>query len=139
MEIILNSDKEDEKEMIVWITDYRHLDIVEKPIRHIKPTKGILKIRDISLPKKNFYYNKIHHIQLKYSFIPLKKNNEIKSKEIKLYDNCNYPEFVKIFTTEDEAKIHYKKMAKEILNQYNEYFINVKTHLNLLKSKYENL
>ena len=124
MEIILNIHNPDEKldGTECWITDYRHLNIREKAIRNIKPTRGVLKFE-----------------RQKIRFYPFKKNNELKLKEIKTFDNTNYPTEIKCFTTEEECKSEYKKQFVVILKEFKKYEQTVIQQCNDLTQKFSTL
>lgn len=108
---------------IVWICDLRYNDYTQKPIRHIKPTKVL--IRDNSQTTKNIYYSASHFVGLN------KKGEPIKSKVISLFDNTGFRSRtgtpLDCFETEAECIEGYKKLcvtAIKGLNAFKEDFIS---------------
>jgi len=101
---------------IVWICDLRYNDYRKKPIRHIKPTRVL--IRSNKETDKIFYYSNSH-------FVELKVNGQPKSKMHSLFDNTGYREFkgveVNCFYTEKECKLFYKFMCNAVLHGYEEF------------------
>ena len=97
----------------VWVCDYRtNGNILEKPIRHIAPTKVILSNNE-SLPKnKTIYYADYH-------FRGITKSGKISSKIIAPYDNTGYRGYtgksLNIFFSEEECRNFYKKQCNNIL------------------------
>lgn len=105
---------------IVWICDYRHNDINDKPIRKIEPIKVIIRSTD-EIKNRVYYSNSF--------FSKIGKNEKPqKSSIIKVYDNTgfrSYPgEPVHVFTDEKECREFYLEqfkivrdmLAKEIEN-----------------------
>ena len=95
----------------IWICDYRFKNrYVDKPIRHIKPTKVMIRSNS-DLPKnKRIYYSDWH-------FNGLNKADEpLKSKIIAPFDNTGYRQFtgtpVHVFLTEEEAQEHYVNKSR---------------------------
>ncbi len=123
----INIRKDTEVHETVWICDYRHLNISEKPIRHVKPTKGMLTSKPCA------------YIGYRYTFVPFKKNGELKAKPISLYDNTSWPTFVRVFSTEDECRKCYKEMAKIVLDDFEHFLNNTQHQFNFLKSQFEKL
>jgi hypothetical protein len=98
----------------VWITDFRHNDINESPIRHIKPVRVVISDNG-SLPKnKAVYYSSFH-------FREIGKTGKILAKIIAPYDNTGYRsrtgDSVHIFLTEDEADKKYAEQCRVVLQQ----------------------
>jgi hypothetical protein len=98
----------------VWITDFRHNDINESPIRHIKPTRVVI-YDNSSLPKgKTIYYSSFH-------FREIGKTGKILTKIISPYDNTGYRsrtgDSLHIFLTEDEADKKYAEQCRVVLQQ----------------------
>lgn len=97
---------------IVWICDYRLKDINKKPIRHVPPTK--VMIRPISeLPvNTRIYYSESF-------FSPLSKKGELTSKIISPVDNTGYRSFVGtplcVFTTEEECIARYNYLCDIVI------------------------
>ncbi len=127
MKINLNKQNgQKEVNEIVWICDYRHLNISQKAIRHIKPTKGMLT------SKQTFY-------GYQYVFVPFKKNGELKSKAISLYDNTYSQIPVKLFSSEEECRKCYKEMAKIVLDEFEHLLNNTQHQFSFLKSQFAKL
>lgn len=98
----------------VWICDYRHDDIMNKPIRHVVPQK-VLIADNADLPKnKTVYYSPIH-------FVPLGKNDVPKKQVIAPFDNTGFRgrtgTSVNIFDTEKECRDFYLTQCKSIESQ----------------------
>ena len=98
---------------IVWVCDYRFNNrMVEKPIRHIKPTKVIV-CSNGDLPKnKRVYYSNVH-------FKPLnKKGLPIKSKVIAPYDNTGFRSYagvaLEVFLNKEECFSHYREVIENL-------------------------
>ena len=99
----------------LWITDFRFGSdgALNKPIRHVKPTKVKL-VSNSELPKnKTVYYSNYH-------FRPINKNGETsKSRIIAPYDNTGYRSYtgvsLNIFTDEKECKDFYIDLCKNRL------------------------
>lgn len=95
----------------VWICDYRHNDIANKPIRHVKPTEVIVVSNDDLPSGKVIYYADIH-------FKPIGKKGTPLKQIIAPYDNTGYRSFtgtsLNIFLTKDECVEHYLKQCEEI-------------------------
>lgn len=91
---------------LVWICDYRFDGLmINKPIRHIKPT-------NVSIVKSQFtYYSD-------WYFRKLKKNGDFIKKDISPYDNTGLRSrrgvAVQIFRTEKEAKDYYTSTCLEL-------------------------
>lgn len=101
----------------VWVCDYRHDDITEKPIRNIKPTEVVVVNND-DLPKnERVHYADIH-------FKPIGKNGEMLKKIIKPYDNTGYRSYagvsLNIFFTKEDCIEKYKEQCEKIKEQINE-------------------
>lgn len=103
----------------VWICDYRFNNVLEKPIRHIKPTK--VEIFDnFDLPKhKTVYYSTIH-------FRPYGKKGQPLKQIIAPFDNTGFRSCtgvsLNIFLTEEECIEHYlnqcQKIRKDIQSEW---------------------
>lgn len=89
---------------LVWICDYRHDDIMNKPIRHVVPQQVIIA-DNADLPKnKTVYYSPIH-------FLPLGRNGVPKKQVIAPFDNTGFRgrtgTSVNIFDNERECQEFY--------------------------------
>jgi hypothetical protein len=88
----------------VWICDYRHDDIMNKPIRHVIP-QAVVIADNADLPKnKTVYYSPIH-------FLPLGKGGVPKKQVIAPFDNTGFRgrtgTSVNIFDSEKECRAFY--------------------------------
>lgn len=93
----------------VWICDFRYTDFNNKPIRHVKPTKVI--VRSITETTKRVYYSNSF-------FSEIKKDGSVsKSSLIRLYDNTGYRSYpgipLNVFSTEKECLKKYKELSLE--------------------------
>lgn len=96
---------------LVWICDYRHDDIINKPIRHVVPQK-VMIVDNADLPKnKTVYYSPIH-------FVPLGKNDAPKKQVIAPFDNTGFRgrtgTSVNIFDSEQECRDFYRVQCQRI-------------------------
>lgn len=101
---------------VVWICDYRHDDIMNKPIRHVVPQKVIIA-DNADLPRqKTVYYSSFH-------FVPLGKNDVPKKQVIAPFDNTGFRGWtgtsVNIFDTEKECRDFYLIQCKQIEAEIN--------------------
>ena len=101
----------------VYICDLRYNDYSNKPIRQVKPTKVL--IRSNSETNTRVYYSESH-------FIPFNKKDEpIKTKVIKPYDNTGYRSYtgepLNAFDTLEECEKHYKKQVKIAIKGLEDY------------------
>lgn len=91
----------------VWICDFRYNDFNNKPIRHVKPTKVI--IRPTSETTKRVYYSDSFFSEIK------KDGSFSNSSLIKLFDNTGYRSFpgvaLNVFSTEKECIEQYRKLG----------------------------
>ena len=97
----------------LWVADYRHNNVTEKPIRHVEPQLVELCAND-TLPKnKTIYYADFH-------FRPVSKTGTVLKQVIAPYDNTGYRGYtgvsVGIFFTEQEAKDYYVKQCNIVLD-----------------------
>lgn len=97
-----------------WVTDFRHDDILNKPIRNITPT--LVKLFDNSnLPagKKVYYAN--------YHFKPVSKSGKVLATVIAPYDNTGFRGFtgvsVNIFFTKKEAQDFFTQQCDTVKEQ----------------------
>lgn len=95
----------------VWVCDYRHNDILEKPIRHVEPQK-VFVVCNSELPKnKTVYYSDFH-------FRPVGNKGQMLSKIIAPFDNTGYRSYtgvsLNIFLTKEECIEHYIKQCNDI-------------------------
>jgi len=67
---------------MVWICDLRYDNYGDKPIRHIRPTKAL--VRDNKETTKNIYYSESHFVELN------KKDEPIKSKVHSVFDSTGF-------------------------------------------------
>lgn len=102
---------------IVWICDFRYNDFNNKPIRHVKPIKVI--IRDKSEADKRIYYSDSFFSEFK------KDGNVSNSSVIKLFDNTGYRSFpgfaLQVFSTEKECIKKYKSLALEAEKEFDKW------------------
>lgn len=101
----------------VWICDFRHDDIMNKPIRHIVP-QAVVIADNADLPKgKTVYYSNIH-------FLPLGKNGTPQKKVIAPFDNTGFRgrtgTGVNVFDTEKECRDFYLTQCNTVKSQIEE-------------------
>lgn len=115
---------------IVWVCDYRHNDIANKPIRHIKPTEVIIVSNDDLPDNKTVYYSDIH-------FRPIGKKGQPLKRIIAPYDNTGFRSYpgvsLNIFLTKEECVKHYFKQCQEILGEIEEEIVRVNERLDGIK------
>lgn len=101
----------------LFITDYRHDNIHNKPLRHIKPTEVILYNNVDLPPRKHVYYADYH-------FRAVSKTGKILSAIIAPYDNTGYRSFtggsLNIFLTLKEAQACYVIQCQKVIEQAEE-------------------
>jgi len=95
----------------LWIADYRHQSINDKPIRHLVPTEVRL-ISNVDLPPhKRIYYADFH-------FRPYGKTGKLLAQIIAPYDNTGYRGYtggsVGVFFTREEAVAYYLDQCQEV-------------------------
>jgi hypothetical protein len=99
----------------VWICDYRKESLLQKPIRHVKPT--YVEVCDNGTTDKPVYYSPIHFRPVGQSGAPLKR-------VIPPYDNTGYRGFkgtaLHIFITEEDAIEHYNNRCDSIIEDMRE-------------------
>lgn len=119
-------------EKIVWICDLRYNDYRKKPIRHVKPTKVLIRSNKES--DKTFYYCDSH-------FVELNKNDQPKKKTHSLYDNTGFRSYkgvpVNCFETEAECIEYYKKLCQEVVDGYELFKKSFFTHITHIDQKME--
>lgn len=101
----------------VWICDFRHEDIMNKPIRHIVP-QAVVIADNADLPKgKIVYYSNIH-------FLPLGKNGTPQKKVIAPFDNTGFRgrtgTGVNVFDNEKECRDFYLSQCDTVKEQIEE-------------------
>jgi len=98
----------------LYITDFRHDDILNKPIRNIVPTEVELFSND-DLPKGKTVYYAEHH------FRAISKTGKVLAAVIAPYDNTGFRGYtgvsVNIFKTMEEAKAHYVTQCEAVIRQ----------------------
>lgn len=99
----------------VWVCDFRQPDLNKKAIRHVKPTKVIVKSNN-DLPKnKTVYYSENH-------FSPINDKGKITSKIISPVDNTGFRSRsgveLNVFDNEIECKAYYKCQCQDIIDRY---------------------
>lgn len=113
---------------IVWICDFRYTDFNIKAARDISPKKVI--IRPTSETKNRVYYSNSF-------FSEIKNDKVVNSSVIKLYDNTGYRSYagvpLNIFTTEEEAVVEYKKLAKNLLEDFKNFKENTISWMGVLE------
>lgn len=113
---------------IVWICDLRYTDFNIKAARDISPKKVI--VRPTSDTSKTVYYSNSF-------FSEIKNEKVVNSSIIKIYDNTGYRSFpgvpLNIFTTEEEAQDEYKRLALNLLKDFNKYKENSMSYFNVLE------
>lgn len=95
----------------VWVCDYRHNDILKKPIRHVPPKEvEIFDNHDLPKPKK-VYYSHIH-------FRPINKKGAALKQVIAPFDNTGYRSYegesLNIFLTKEECIEYYLKQCRKV-------------------------
>lgn len=97
---------------IVWICDLRYKDYDDKPIRHIKPTRVI--IRSNIETTKRIYYSDSHFCKLN------SKDNILTSQVIALFDNTGYRclsgTALNVFDNKGACIRYYKKLCKKAIS-----------------------
>ena len=68
---------------VLWVCDLRYRDYADKPIRHIKPTKVLVRSNKKLEGKKKIYYSDSH-------FVAFGKGDKLTKKVIALFDNTGY-------------------------------------------------
>jgi len=101
---------------VVYICDYRFIDINNKPIRHVKPTK-VMVVDNSELPKnKTVYYSETH-------FRPFTKTGKVSNKIIAPFDNTGYRYrtggCVNIYDNMEECIEKYNKQCELAINELN--------------------
>jgi len=100
---------------IVWVCDFRKPDLDKKPIRHVKPTKVIIKSNE-DLPKNKTVYYSMNH------FSPINNKGKATSKIISPVDNTGYRSFsgveINVFDNEVECKAYYRCQCQDVINRY---------------------
>lgn len=96
-----------------WICDYRHEDIMQKPIRHVKPQEVAFFKNSDNPPGKRIFYTDMH-------FRPLGKNDFVKKQIIAPYDNTAWGQAVRVFVTERECRAFYVAQCEAINSQIKE-------------------
>lgn len=106
---------------VVYVCDYRYNSFSSKPIRHIKPTKVL--IRSNNKIKKNIYYSESH-------FVKLNKKGEETSTIISLFDNTGFRSNtgtpLAVFDNVRECQLHYIKQC-EIVQEDLEAYLKEET------------
>jgi hypothetical protein len=96
----------------LWICDLRYNDYHNKPIRHIKPTKVL--VRSNNETKKKIYYSHSHFVALN------KKDEPLKSKVFAPFDNTGYRmrtgTSLNCFETMDECDAHYRIQCRDAID-----------------------
>lgn len=121
---------------IIYVCDYRYNDFNDKPIRHIKPTKVLVKSND-NLPKnKNIYYSECH-------LVVLGKEDKPTSKILSIADNTGYRSFagtpLRMFDNLEECQQAYKEFVKKNLDQFQDYKTNTIGRLNQIETELKDL
>lgn len=109
-----------------WVTDFRHDNVLEKPIRNVKPTEVRLFPND-ELPKnKKVYYADYH-------FRPYGKTGKVMAQIIAPYDNTGFRSYtgnsLNIFLSKDEAEAHYIAQCEIVRKQVADEMDKVKAKL----------
>jgi hypothetical protein len=100
----------------VWICDYRYLDFAKNPIRHIPPTKCLIRSEEET--SKICYYSDCF-------FSPVSKKSGLTKKIIHLFDNTGYKSNtgtpLKVFTQEKECREYYAKRCADLYKDFYNY------------------
>lgn len=112
----------------VYICDYRHNNINEKPIRNIRPMKVL--VESSSNVKKIIYYTSI-------CFLPYNKNGIVsKNKVIAYYNNTGYrgrtgiP--LNVYDNYDDCLCKYVEQVKDAQNLLRKEIKNIEIKINQL-------
>jgi hypothetical protein len=96
--------------MVVWACDYRYTSLDDKPIRHVKPTKCLVRHTDET--DKNIYYSD-------FFLSPYGKKGQILKRVIPIYDNTGYRTMsgtaLLMFDNEIECREAYKEFKTKNL------------------------
>lgn len=84
----------------LWVTDYRHRNATDKPVRHVVPTKVLYTMHGY--------------------FLAINKNGEVGKRRISNTDNTCDGAYLKVFTTEEECREEYRRLCNIVQNQFNE-------------------
>lgn len=117
MEIEINKITEGEmNNKEAWVCDLRYNDFNKKPIRHIKPTKVLIRSNEFT--KKTIYYSESH-------FVALNKKGEPTTKVIGVYDTTGYRSFrgtaLACYDTKKECIKHYDIQVTDAVTGLKEY------------------
>lgn len=97
-----------------WICDFRHDDINNKAIRHIRPQEVVIVDNNDLPPRKVVYYSPIH-------FRPIGKNGEPKQQIIAPFDNTGFRgrtgNGIHIFDNREECVKEYKRQCEVVRDQ----------------------
>lgn len=93
----------------VWICDFRHENVMEKPIRNVKPQRVRIESNDNLPPRKRVYYADFH-------FLPYGVNGNVKKQVIAPFDNTGFRGYtgiaVKIFFNETDCREFFTEQCK---------------------------
>lgn len=107
---------------IVWICDYRYNDYGDKPIRHVKPTRVIIRNKEET--SKRILYSESF-------FSKLGKNDKPLAAVIAIVDNTGYRMLsgvsLSVFTTEAECNAHYVTQLETIRDGLHGWLNRVRT------------
>lgn len=117
----------------VWICDFRRPDLDKKAIRHVRPTKVIVRSNKELPPKTNIYYSNNHFCKLNT------KGAISASGIIPVFDNTGYRSRtgtpVSVFDNEKECNEEYCKMSNSIIEAIDVRISRILINLNAEKDE----
>jgi len=112
LEVLKNGGAKDGDSL--WVVDFRHDDIMHKPLRNIPPTEVRLTLTSGMPPVKNVATNSIYHFRA-YS-----KTGKLSASALNPYDNTAGAVWrggVNVFFTKEEANEFYREQCEKVKAQ----------------------
>lgn len=97
-----------------WVTQYIHMDIHNKPTRHLPPTE----VKAFVNPTPYLDYN--HRPKTKYYFHPVNDKGAVLPRKIKATVDYSNDQRLQVFTNKHDAQIAYIEYAHKALAQASE-------------------
>lgn len=106
----------------VWICDYRRPDLNKKPIRHVPPTKVLVRSNSTLPANKKIYYSSNHFVKLTAKGTP-------SSTIFPVFDNTGFRSFtgvpVNVFDNQKECEDFYNNQADAIIAELDKKIMTI--------------
>jgi hypothetical protein len=127
----------------VWVCDFRHNNIFEKPIRHVAPERVLVR-SNTEIPTKTSAHGKVYQVRTIYysesHFVRLSKKTGKPIKSMYApFDNTGYRSYtgvpLNIFDNEAECQACYRELKLKVLEQLEGAYQEQKARYEAMKAE----